>query len=67
MSEPIYNAKVNKIIELLKFMNRDEAAAKLNYKTIKSGYVHEERTSLLTLTSNSMFRCRPGWKNEERP
>lgn len=36
MSEPIYNAKVNKIIELLKFMNRDEAAAKLNYKNYKS-------------------------------
>ncbi|MDK2986807.1 MAG: hypothetical protein PWQ96_2451, partial [Clostridia bacterium] len=35
MGEPIYNAKVNKIIELLKFMNRDEAATKLNYKNYK--------------------------------
>lgn len=38
MSEkkPIYNAKVNKIIEMLKFMTRDEVAAELNYKNYKS-------------------------------
>lgn len=34
--KPIYNAKVNKIIEMLKFKTRDEVAAELNYKNWKS-------------------------------
>ncbi len=36
MGEPIYNAKVNKIIEMLKFKTRDEVAEELNYKNYKS-------------------------------
>ncbi len=34
--EPIYDRKVNKIIEMLKFKTRDEVAAELNYKNYKS-------------------------------
>lgn len=34
--EPIYDAKVNKIIEMLKFKTRDEVAAELKYKSWKS-------------------------------
>ena len=34
--KPIYDAKVRKIIELLKFKTRDEAAEDLGYKTYKS-------------------------------
>lgn len=35
-NEPKYNAKVHKIIDLLKFKNRDEVARELNYKSYKS-------------------------------
>ncbi|EGQ26757.1 hypothetical protein HMPREF9372_1237 [Sporosarcina newyorkensis 2681] len=35
-NEPKYNAKVHKIIDLLKFKNRHEVAKELNYKTYKS-------------------------------
>ena len=34
--EPIYDSKVNKIMELLKFKTRDEAAEELGYKNYKS-------------------------------
>ena len=34
--EPIYNRKVNQIIEMLKFKTRDEVAAEFNYKNYKS-------------------------------
>lgn len=33
--EPIYNSKVNKILELLKFKTRDEAAEELGYKNYR--------------------------------
>lgn len=36
MKKPIYNDKVNKIIEMLKFKTRDEVAKEFNYKTYKS-------------------------------
>lgn len=35
-NEPKYNAKVRKIIDLLKFKNRHEVAKEMNYKTYKS-------------------------------
>ena len=34
--EPIYSAKAKKIIEMLKYQTREEAAKELNYKTWKS-------------------------------
>ena len=34
--EPIYDAKVNKIIEMLKYKTRDEIATELEYKSYKS-------------------------------
>ena len=36
MKKPIYNDKVNRIIEMLKFKTRDEVAKEFNYKTYKS-------------------------------
>jgi hypothetical protein len=36
MKKPIYNEKVNKIIEMLKFKTRDEVAKEFNYKNYKS-------------------------------
>ncbi|GAQ25686.1 hypothetical protein [Tepidanaerobacter syntrophicus] len=35
-NKPIYDTRVRKIIELLKFMTRDEAAQKLGYKNYRS-------------------------------
>jgi hypothetical protein len=35
-NKPIYNAKVEKIRELLKFKTRDEVAEELGYKNYKS-------------------------------
>ena len=34
--EPIYSAKAKKIIEILKYQTREEAAKELNYKNWKS-------------------------------
>lgn len=43
MKKPIYNDKVNKIIEMLKFKTRDEVAEEFNYKTYKSLDIYMRR------------------------
>lgn len=43
MKKPIYNDKVNKIIEMLKFKTRDEVAKEFNYKTYKSLDIYMRR------------------------
>lgn len=42
-NKPIYDTRVRKIIELLKFMTRDEAAQKLGYKNYRSLDMHMRR------------------------
>lgn len=45
--EPIYNSKVNKILELLKFKTRDEAAVEMGYKNYRSMDMFMRRKNFL--------------------
>jgi len=59
--EPIYSAKVKKIIEILKYQTREEAAKELNYKNWKSLDMYMRGRILFTIGSrDNTFRHKTG-------